>query len=85
MNPFLVSINVSFENSYIFQMIYSCNFIFVPPVSFRPVYTGQDTVGSLLTKKPQITTEEFHIAPKKPFFQALCLAAAPLHSSAGGL
>lgn len=39
----------------------------VPSVSFRPAYTGRDTAGLLLTKKPQITPKEFPIAPKPLF------------------
>lgn len=49
----------------------------VPSVSFRPVYTGLDTVGLLLTK----TTNHIQGISlwSKTLFQALCLAGAPLH------
>lgn len=49
----------------------------VPSVSFRPVYTGRDTVGLLLTK----TTNHIQGISlwSKTLFQALCLAGAPLH------
>lgn len=57
-------------------------------VSFRPVYTGRGTVGLLLTKKTQNkkndkkkTNHKSHprnfTSLQKPFFRALCLAAAP--------
>lgn len=46
-------------------------------MSFRPVYTGRDTVGLLLTK----TTNHIQGISlwSKTLFQALCLAGAPLH------
>lgn len=50
-------------------------------VSFRRVYTGQDTVGLLRTK----TTNHTQGISQPPFFRALCLAGAPLHFPAGGL
>lgn len=69
-------------HSALFFLLKWCVYVYfhdsvVPSVSFRPVYTGRDTVGLLLTK----TTNHIQgiSLRSKTLFQALCLAGAPLH------